>query len=497
MIPVELNKNNTILALTTKMSQPHEIAYQLYIGLEAAKTAGTGSGAAGGSGGSGSGSDGTAAAGQTEGKVDDQYDRLDEKAPEIMGLTFEKEIPVEHADLFKLYQYADGYKLIELDVHKRTALDEDLTGIRVETDAADQKAAGDSAAAADASDAADNGDETAGTSDAQTGDADAQTGDADAQTEDADAQNQAVSDEEGGGDMTETASEQKAALYRHAVYKYLLVPEGKEIPAGIDKQLFVVQMPLDRTAVASAKSLEAMDQLGLTDQIAGIGIPEDEITVDSIKKAVQEKDGAEPEIPVIGTIEDLDYKTLLMNKMNMLFVPAEILPQPGAGELKDFTGKAKEDFANLTDGEKKEFAELAAKQAEKLATIGKRGVQLNMGVIADRSADEETDLAKAEWLKVYGVLYGRETEADELYQKSGGTSEADLEKNAAADAGEDETKNAADSDTAAEAAQGTAAGMTSGVTDPVLRILNLRNKLEGVPKKETTCEERDGFLYMH
>ena len=29
--------------------------------------------------------------------------------------------------------------------------------------------------------------------------------------------------------MTETASEQKAALYRHAVYKYLLVPEGKEV----------------------------------------------------------------------------------------------------------------------------------------------------------------------------------------------------------------------------------------------------------------------------
>ena len=502
VIPVELNKNNTILALTTKMSQPHEVAYQIYIGLEAAKTAGTGSGSS--SGGSGTGGS-AAGAGQTEGKVDDQYDKLDEKAPEIMGLTFEKEIPVEHSDLFKLYQYAEGYKLMELDMHKRTALDEDLTGIKVETEEQDQKSA--DGAIDEAGDAKPeevdlpDTDSAAAASDQQTG-ADESAGSS--------GQTYAeLSDEEGGGDMTQTASEQKAALYHHAVYKYLLVPEGKEIPAGIDKQLFVVQMPLDKTAVTSSEALEALDQLGLTDQIAGVGIPEDEITVDSIKKAVQAKEGAEPEIPVIGTDDDLDYKTLLIKKMNILLVSGDLLPHPGSGDLEKYAGKTKEEFAKLTAEEKKEFADLAAEQTEKLITIGKRGVQLDMGVIADRSTDEETDLAKAEWLKVYGVLYGRETEADELYQKAGGTSAADLEKKngtgAAAGNQENGTKDSSDTDTAADAnvaenetaaAEGTATGIAQGVTDPVLRMLNLRNRLEGVPNKETTCEQRDGFLYV-
>ena len=484
MIPVELNKNNTILALTTKMSQPHEIAYQLYIGLEAAKTAGSGSGGSSESGANGS----AAGAGQTEGKVDDQYDQLDEKAPEIMGLTYEKEIPVEHSDLFKIYQYADGCKLIELDMQKRTALDEDLTGIKVdmEEDSAN-------------TDAEQTDGQSAGAG------ADSQNTDADSGAESASAEEQtssaALSDEEGGGDMAQTASEQKAALYNHAIYKYLIVQEGMEVPAGIDKQLFVVQLPLDKTAVSAPSALEAMDSLSLTDQIAGIGIPAEEITVDALKKAVQTKEGREADIPDIGTYDDLDYKTLLLKKMNMLFVPSEILPVAGSGKLEQFDAKTKEDFEKLSDAEKTEFAELAAEQAKELATIGKRGVQLGMGVIVDRSADEESDLAKAEWIKVYGALYGKEAEADKLYQDAGGTAAEDLEKKSrtntggAADAENNDTAaDSGDDGNTLDVPQGTATA--TGVTDPVLRILNLRNKLEGATLKETTCEETNGFLYV-
>ena len=37
-------------------------------------------------------------------------------------------------------------------------------------------------------------------------------------------------------------------------------------------------------------------------------------------------------------------------------------------------------------------------------------------VVIDRSADEETELAKYEWIKVYGVLFGCEEEMDELFE---------------------------------------------------------------------------------
>ena len=38
-------------------------------------------------------------------------------------------------------------------------------------------------------------------------------------------------------------------------------------------------------------------------------------------------------------------------------------------------------------------------------------------MLVDRSADEKTDLAKAEWLKVYGVIFGCEDQANELFQQ--------------------------------------------------------------------------------
>ena len=40
-----------------------------------------------------------------------------------------------------------------------------------------------------------------------------------------------------------------------------------------------------------------------------------------------------------------------------------------------------------------------------------------MPVIVDRSAQEEDDLAKAEWIKVYGALFGCEEEADKIFEE--------------------------------------------------------------------------------
>ena len=68
VIPVELNKNNTIIGMTTKMSTAHEISYSIFIYLSAAAKA-----------------DGTTVSGETNLSAD----TLDEKAPEIMGLSYQ------------------------------------------------------------------------------------------------------------------------------------------------------------------------------------------------------------------------------------------------------------------------------------------------------------------------------------------------------------------------------------------------------------------------
>ena len=38
-------------------------------------------------------------------------------------------------------------------------------------------------------------------------------------------------------------------------------------------------------------------------------------------------------------------------------------------------------------------------------------------MIIDRSAQEEDELAQAEWIKVYGALFGCEEQADKIFEK--------------------------------------------------------------------------------
>ena len=55
------------------------------------------------------------------------------------------------------------------------------------------------------------------------------------------------------------------------------------------------------------------------------------------------------------------------------------------------------------------------KSFEKLAS---QAVQMDMAMFVDRSADEKNDLAKAEWYKVYGIIFDAQDQAEELYKKA-------------------------------------------------------------------------------
>ena len=83
--------------MTTKMSTAHEISYSIFIYLSAAAKA-----------------DGTTVSGETNLSAD----TLDEKAPEIMGLSYQSETKVEHAKYFKIYHYDQGIVLLEIDMTK-------------------------------------------------------------------------------------------------------------------------------------------------------------------------------------------------------------------------------------------------------------------------------------------------------------------------------------------------------------------------------------------
>lgn len=299
VIPVELNKNNTIIGMTTKMSTAHEISYSIFIYLSAAAKA-----------------DGTTVSGETNLSAD----TLDEKAPEIMGLSYQSETKVEHAKYFKIYHYDQGITLLEIDQRK----DEDTK----ETKTKDTK-------------------------------------------------------EDTDSGLT-PAQEEKLALYKAKIVRYLIVPEDAEIPAGLDKEMIVIQKPKKSAYVGSEEVLEILDKLNATDQITSVGVKQKNCKVEGIAKAMKAK-----KIIYAGTYKKPENKKLMKSKCDLAILSNKILPDE--------------------KNEKKMSVEDQQKRYEELA---EKFVLLDVPMIVDRSADEEKNDAKVEWSKVYEAIFAQTDSAD-------------------------------------------------------------------------------------
>lgn len=336
VIPVALNENNTILAMTDKMSVAHEIAYTIFVYLAAA------------------------ANGKSVGTV--QNKTLDDKAPEIMGLNYESETKLEHAEYFKIYHYDKGITLLEVDVTKDTIRDPE----KKDSDKKD-------------TDANKDPDKSEKTSKDQTSEA---------------------ADSAEGGEAVVGEAEQAAELYKGNVIKYLLVPENTVIPVGLSEDMIVVQMPTDKAYVSDNEILKQMEEMDLLDRVAAVGMKKKNCDVSDIAdKMSKKKDEKQAEIIYGGKEKDPKYRDLVKQEVNLALVSSDLLPAEDKTTKKGKT---------ITEEDQLEQWE---KITEKYALLG-------IPMIVDRSADEKDDLAKAEWIKVYGVIFGCEEQAEDLYNKA-------------------------------------------------------------------------------
>ena len=57
-------------------------------------------------------------------------------------------------------------------------------------------------------------------------------------------------------------------------------------------------------------------------------------------------------------------------------------------------------------------------QTERYQQMTEKFALLGIPVIVERSEDEQTDLAKYEWIKVYGVLFGCEDQMNNLFDQA-------------------------------------------------------------------------------
>ena len=336
VIPIALNQNNTILGMTDKMSVAHEIAYTIFVYL--------------------------AAAGNGKGAGNVQNKTLDDKAPEIMGLNYESETKLEHAEYFKIYHYDKGITLLEVDVTKDTIRDpEKKDPDKKEIDA---------------------------------------NKDSDKSEETSKDQSSEAADSAEDGEAVVSETEQAAELYKGNVIKYLLVPENTVIPVGLSEDMIVVQMPTDKAYVSDNEILKQMEAIDRLDQVAAVGMKKKNCEVSDIAdKMSKNKDEKQAEVIYGGKEIDPEFRDLVKQEINLALVSSDLLP------AEDKTTKKGE---TITEEDQNEQWE---KITEKYAFLG-------IPMIVDRSEDEKDDLAKAEWIKVYGVIFGCEEQANDLYNKA-------------------------------------------------------------------------------
>ena len=396
VIPVELNKNNTIIGMTTKMSAAHEITYSILVYLAAAD--GDGSGSASGDGGLNFGTN----------------KKLDEKAPDIIGLEYKSETKLDYAKYFKIYHYDKDVTLLEIDMTKDT--DNDPDKVKEDTEDSDTKKS-DTKKTSTKTDSK----KASKTSTKKTTKTDSKTTD----SKTTDSESVTYSDE--GEVIGKTQEERTADLYRANVVKYLIVPEDSdvELPVGIEKEMIVVNLPVKHAYVDSEESLNTMDELKLLKKIAAVGFDQDETDIDAVNEALEEED-----MIYAGSGEDLKFRELVKNKVDLAIVSSEILPgsktEKAAKEEEEKDSKTtktadtstdKTDSKTKTADSKTTTADTDTEETTVLDSLADNFATLGVPLIVDRSGDEKTELAKAEWLKVYGAVFGCSKKTDKLYNK--------------------------------------------------------------------------------
>lgn len=401
VIPVELNKNNKIIGMTTKMSTAHEIEYSIMVYLAAADGDGSG-----------------AAAGEGNGTNFGSKDKLDEKAPDIIGLKYKSETKLDYADYFKIYHYDDDITLLEIDLSKDTDKDPE----KLEKDAQDKDTA-DTDNKKDTKKTSKSGKKKVAKITIKRNDEEKKT---------TDTQSVAYNDE--GEAAVQTQEEITADLYKAKVVKYLIVPEDSdaELPVGIEKEMIVVKLPIKHAYVDSEESIDTLETLKLLKKVKAVGFDQDETDIDAVNKGLEEE-----KMVYAGAADDLKFRELVKNKIDFAIVSSEVLPGSKTAEDAKEKGsdtdskknsdsknqkkadvKDVDDKSTVTDSKKTTDSSDENEEEAVLDQLADNFATLGIPMLIDRSADEESDLGKAEWLKVYGAFFGCSDKTDKLYAKA-------------------------------------------------------------------------------
>ena len=153
---------------------------------------------------------------------------------------------------------------------------------------------------------------------------------------------------------------------------YLVVPEGKEVPEGLDKEIKVLQQPLDHVYLVATSSMDLFRAIDGIGNITLSGTDANGWYIEEAKEAMENGN-----IQYAGKYSAPDYELILANGCDLAIESTMIYHSPDV--------------------------------REKLEEFG-------IPVLVEHSSYESDPLGRMEWLKLYAVLLDKEEEADKYFQ---------------------------------------------------------------------------------
>lgn len=155
--------------------------------------------------------------------------------------------------------------------------------------------------------------------------------------------------------------------------KYLVVPQGQEPAGELEEGTVVIQQPLTDVYLTATAAMCFFEALDSGEAVRFSGTKQEDWSVAYAQQAMERGD-----MIFAGKYREPDYE-LLLSEGCRLSVQSTMI--------------------------------------ERLPEVKEKLQELGIPVLVDRSSFEEHPLGRSEWVKFYGVLLGREKEAEELFQE--------------------------------------------------------------------------------
>lgn len=168
--------------------------------------------------------------------------------------------------------------------------------------------------------------------------------------------------------------------------KYLLVPQDKEIPENVPEGLTVIKQPVESIYLAASSAMDLFDGIGSLDNVRATSTKEKDWFLPNVRTAMESG-----KILYAGKYSAPDFELILSEKCGLAIESTMIYHKPEVKEMLENQG---------------------------------------IPVMVERSSYEAHPLGRMEWIKLYGLLAGKEKEAEIFFNEKIGLLESIAADNA-------------------------------------------------------------------